>query len=77
MKIAMGNDHTAVELKNIIKKFVVKRATRFWIWEPTLLRAAIIRYTAKRWEEQSPPKRQIWELLSVAPAWESPWQPIK
>ena len=25
MKIAMGNDHTAVELKNIIKEFVEEK----------------------------------------------------
>jgi len=35
MKIAMGNDHTAIELKNIIK-------------EPTAQKAAIIRFTVKK-----------------------------
>ena len=28
MKIAMGNDHTAIELKNIIKEFVESKGIR-------------------------------------------------
>ena len=30
MKIAMGNDHTAVELKNIIKEFAEERGMKSW-----------------------------------------------
>ena len=29
MKIAMGNDHTAIELKNIIKEFVESKVFDF------------------------------------------------
>ena len=29
MKIAMGNDHTAIELKNIIKEFVGSKVDHF------------------------------------------------
>ena len=29
MKIAMGNDHSAIELKNIIKEFVESKGCRY------------------------------------------------
>ncbi len=48
MKIAMGNDHTAIELKNIIKEFAEKKATRLLIWVPILQKAAITLYMVKR-----------------------------
>ena len=48
MKIAIGNDHTAIELKNIINEFVEEKATRSLTWEPIPLRAATTPYRAKR-----------------------------
>ena len=32
MKIAMGNDHTAIELKNIIKEFVESKGYEVIPW---------------------------------------------
>ena len=48
MKIAIGNDHTAIELKNIIREFVKERAMRSLTWEPIPPRAATTPYTGKR-----------------------------
>ena len=43
MKIAIGNDHTAIELKNIIREFVEGKG-----YEPIPPRAATTPYTGKR-----------------------------
>lgn len=48
MKIAMGNDHTAIELKNIIKEFVEGKGYEVLIWVPILQKAAITLYMVKR-----------------------------
>ena len=44
MKIAMGNDHTAIELKNIIKEFVEGiRSDRPWNQQHRKLRLSGLR----------------------------------
>lgn len=48
MKIAMGNDHSAVEMKNIIKEHLEKRDMRFWILEQIPRKAATILFTEKK-----------------------------
>ena len=59
MKIAIGNDHSAVELKNIIAEHLKEKDMRFSIWEQIRQKAAIIRFTAKRWAGRWPPARRI------------------
>lgn len=48
MKIAMGNDHTAIELKNIIKEFVESKGYEVIDLGTTAQKAAIIRFTVKK-----------------------------
>lgn len=48
MKIAIGNDHTAIELKNIIREFVEGKGYEVIDWEPIPPRAATTPYTGKR-----------------------------
>ena len=57
MKIAIANDHSAVELKNIIKEHLESPQ-----------RAVITRYTVRRLAAQSLTAKQISELPSAEPA---------
>lgn len=48
MKIAIGNDHTALEMKAATKRIWRRKAMKSWIWEPIPQTAVIIRYMVKK-----------------------------
>ena len=72
MKIAIGNDHTAIELKNIIREFVEGKGYE------------VIDLGTNSTESCDYPiygekvgRAVTWESPSAAPAWASPWQPTR
>ena len=48
MKLVIGNDHAAVELKNEIKAYLEEKGHEVSISEPTHMTAATIRSTARK-----------------------------
>ena len=77
MKIVIGNDHSAVELKNIIKAHLEEKGYEVMNVGTVPLIAAITRYMEKKWAGPWLPAKQTWALPSAAPAWGSPWLPTR
>ena len=74
MKIAIANDHSAVELKNIIKEHLESKGYEVLTSEPTPQRAVTIRYTVRKSAVLLLTARQTSESLSAEQALVSPWQ---
>ena len=68
MKIAIANDHSAVELKNIIKEHLESNGYEVLNLGTDSQRAVITRYTVRRLAAQSLTAKQISELPSAEPA---------
>ena len=49
MKIAMGNDHSAVEMKEAMKAYVESKGYEVIDFEPIQPKAVTIRSLGKRW----------------------------
>ena len=47
MKIALGNDHVAIEMKKQIKEYLIKKVMKLRILEPIHLLAATIPFMEK------------------------------
>ena len=68
MKIAIGNDHTALEMKNEMKKFLEEKGYEVIDYGTNSRRAATTRFTEKRWAMQWQTARRIWGSPSAEPA---------
>ena len=68
MKIAIGNDHTAIELKNIIKEFVEGKGYEVIDLGTNSTESCDYPIYGEKVGRESP---------SAAPAWASLWQPTR
>ena len=57
MKLAIGNDHVAVEMKKEIKKYLEDKGIESSTSVPTAPRALTTRSAATRWARWSPPAK--------------------
>ena len=62
MKIAIGNDHSAVELKNIIVDFLKEKGIE------------VLNLGTDSSESCDYPAKPIWVSQSAVPVWVFPWQ---
>ena len=67
MKIGIGNDHAAVELKNIISEHLKERGCKVVDSAPTPPRALTTPSPDTRWVRPLPTATSTWASSSVAP----------
>ncbi len=74
MKIAIANDHSAVELKNIIKEHLESKGYEVLNLGTDSTESCDYRYTVRKSAALSLTARQTSESLSAEQALVSPWQ---
>lgn len=77
MKIVIGNDHSAVELKNIIKAHLEEKGYEVMNVGTDTSDSCDYPVYGEKWAGPWLPAKQTWALPSAAPAWGSPWLPTR
>ena len=74
MKIAIGNDHTAIEMKEIIKEFVEGKGYEVIDLGTNSTESCDYPVYGEKGGRAGKP---TWESQSAEPVWESRWQPTR